>query len=90
MTEGINGDMSNVNLLVSSKDHERRIVDLEADMKAIKPIVYDTANAVKQIEKSVVRMTENSDKIRGYFLAALISGAVGIGYFAVKALMGVG
>lgn len=83
-------EMSNLEVSVKILDHERRLIEQEADMKAIKPVVYNTAASVKQIEKSVDKMTENSDKIRGYFLAALITGAVGIGYFAVKALMGMG
>lgn len=52
---------------VSIADHERRIDELEKDMKAVKPIVYDTASSVKQIEKSVEKMEKNSDKIKGYF-----------------------
>lgn len=89
MSEKQSGEMSNFEISVKIVDHERRLNEQESDMKAIKPIVYDTSSAVRHIEKSVEKMTENSDKIRGYFLAALISGAVGIGYFAVKALMGV-
>ncbi|MFP7201096.1 hypothetical protein SFC08_08975 [Lysinibacillus halotolerans] len=69
---------------LAQADHERRIVELERDMKTIKPIVYDTSNSVRQIEKSVEKMEQNSDKIKGYFLAAAISGVVGIVFIALQ------
>lgn len=82
-------EMDTFELSVKSIDTDRRLTGLEEDMKAIKPIVYDTASSVKQIERSVEKMTENSDKMRNYFLSGLISGAVGLAFFAVKALWGV-
>lgn len=69
---------------LAQADHERRIKELETDMKTIKPIIYNTSNSVKQIEKSVEKMEKNSDKIRGYFLAAAISGVVGIVFIALQ------
>ncbi|MEH6940763.1 hypothetical protein [Bacillus sp. JJ722] len=68
---------------VKIADHDRRIADVENDMRTIKPIVYDTASSVKQIEKSVGKMEQNSDKIRGYFLSAIIIGVVGLVFTAV-------
>lgn len=68
-------------------DQERRIKELEDDMKEIKPIVYDTSRSVKAIERSVEKMTENSEKIRGYFLNALIVGGLGILFFALQSLL---
>ena len=65
-------------------DVERRLQHLEGDMKSIKPIVYSTEASVKQIEKSVERMELNSEKIKGYFLAAAISGVVGIAFVAIQ------
>lgn len=76
--------MSEFQQAVSIADHERRIVELEKDMNAVKPIVYDTASSVKQIEKSVEKMEQNSDKIKGYFLAAAISGVVGVLFIALQ------
>lgn len=76
--------MNDFQQAVSITDHERRIVELENDMKNIKPIVYDTSNSVKQIVKSVEKMEKNSDKIKGYFLAAAISGLVGIAFIALQ------
>lgn len=69
---------------ITQADHERRIIELENDMKTIKPIVYDTSTSVKQIEKSVEKMEQNSDKIKHYFLAAAISGIVGIVFLALQ------
>lgn len=69
---------------VVNADHARRISELENDMKTVKPIVYDTASSVKQIEKSVGKMEQNSDKIKGYFLAAAISGVIGIVFIALQ------
>lgn len=54
---------------VTVADHERRLTELEKDVNTIKPIVYDTASSVKQIEKSVAKMEKNSDKIKGYFFS---------------------
>lgn len=71
-------------------EHERRIKELEGDMKEIKPIVYDTSRSVKAIEKSVEKMTENSEKIRGYFLNALIVGGLGILFFALQSWLTTG
>lgn len=68
-------------------DMERRVGKLEDDMKEIKPLVYDTANSARQIEKSVEKMLANSDKIRGYFVAAFVSGIVGILFIALRAYM---
>lgn len=76
--------MNDFQQAVSIADHERRIIELENDMKTVKPIVYDTASSVKQIEKSVGKMEQNSDKIKGYFLAAAISGVVGIVFIALQ------
>lgn len=76
--------MSEFQQAVSIADHERRIIELEKDMNAVKPIVYDTASSVKQIEKYVEKMEKNSDKIKGYFLAAAISGVVGIVFIALQ------
>ena len=88
MTEQQVGQLSNFEISLKLIDYERRIKVNEDDLKAIKPIVYDLASAVKQIEKSGNKMEENSDKMRGYFLSALVMGAVGIGFCAVKALWG--
>ena len=68
------------NQLLFNADVERRVESLESDMKRIKPIVY----SVKQIEKSVERMEVNSEKIKGYFLSAVITGIVGIVYVALQ------
>ena len=68
------------NQLLFNADVERRVESLELDMKTIKPIVY----SVKQIEKSVERMEANSEKIKGYFLSAVITGIVGIIYVALQ------
>ena len=68
------------NQLLFNADVERRVESLESDMKRIKPIVY----SVKQIEKSVERMEVNSEKIKGYFLSAVITGIVGIIYVALQ------
>lgn len=65
-------------------DHERRIKELEQDMKTIKPIVYETSNSVKQIEKSVEKMEQNSDKIKGYILVAVITGVIGMVFVALQ------
>lgn len=70
-------------------DHERRITEMEVDMKTIKPIVYDTSNNVKQIAKSVEKMEANSDKMRGYILAAVVTGVIGIVFIAIKSLLGI-
>lgn len=67
-----------------NQDNQRRIEELEKDMKTMKPIVYETASSVKQIEKSVEKMEKNSDKIKGYFLAAAISGGVGIVFIVIQ------
>ena len=69
-------------------DHDRRIDELESDMKNIKPIVYDTANTMKNIEKSVEKMEVNSDKMRGYFLSAVIVALVGLVFTAIKGYYG--
>lgn len=69
---------------VTVADHERRLKELEKDVSTIKPIVYNTASSVKQIEKSVEKMEQNSDKIKGYFLAAAISGVIGIVVIALQ------
>lgn len=69
---------------VQMLDHRRRIEELESDVKTLKPIVYDTATSVKSIAKSVDKMEVNSDKIKGYFLAAAISGVVGIVFIAIQ------
>ncbi len=37
-----------------------------------------------EIEKYVEKMEKNSDKIKGYFLAAAISGVVGIVFIALQ------
>lgn len=71
-------------------EQERRIKELEGDMKEIKPIVYDTSRSVKAIEKSVEKITENSEKIRGYFLNALIVGGLGILFFAFQSWLTTG
>lgn len=65
-------------------DHERRLQELEKDLSTIKTIVYNTASSVKQIEKSVEKMEQNSDKIKGYCLAAAISGVVGVLFIALQ------
>ena len=70
-------------------DHDRRIAEMEADMKTIKPIVYETSNSVKQIEKSVGKMEANSDKKRGYVQAAVVTGVIGIVFIAIKSLIGI-
>ncbi|WP_313891104.1 hypothetical protein [Psychrobacillus sp.] len=70
-------ELSTFQQAVKLTDHERRISDLENDVKTIKPIVYETSNSVKSIEKSVEKMEKNSDKIKGYFLAAAITASVG-------------
>ncbi|MEK4713491.1 hypothetical protein [Sporosarcina sp. FSL K6-5500] len=88
MTGAQLGEMSNFEISVKILDFERRMKEQESDMKSIKPIVYETSSAVKQIEKSVNKMVENSDKMRGYFLSALVAGGVGIAFFALKALWG--
>ena len=72
------------NQLLFNADVERRVESLELDMKSIKPIVYSTEASVKQIEKSVERMEVNSEKIKGYFLSAVITGIVGIVYVALQ------
>ena len=72
------------NQLLFNADVERRVESLELDMKSIKPIVYSTEASVKQIEKSVERMEVNSEKIKGYFLSAVITGIVGIIYVALQ------
>lgn len=69
---------------VTVADHERRLQELEKDVSTIKPIVYNTASSVKQIEKSVEKMEQNSDKIKVYFLAAAISGVVGVLFIALQ------
>ncbi|AVK85254.1 hypothetical protein C3943_17825 [Lysinibacillus sp. B2A1] len=69
---------------VTAADHERRLQELEKDVSTIKPIVYNTASSVKQIEKSVEKMELNSDKIKGYFLAAAISGVIGVVFIALQ------
>jgi len=73
---------------VKIMDHDRRIDELEADMKNIKPIVYDTANSVKNIEKSVSKMEANSDRMRGYLLSAVIVALVGLVFTAIKGYYG--
>ncbi|UNT53572.1 MULTISPECIES: hypothetical protein [Lysinibacillus] len=45
----MNEKMNDFQQAVSITDHERRIVELENNMKNIKSIVYDTSNSVKQI-----------------------------------------
>lgn len=75
---------NDVETAVTIMDHTRRLEELEKDMKTIKPIVYETSSSVKQIEKSVGKMEQNSDKIKGYFLAAAITGVVGIFFIALQ------
>jgi hypothetical protein len=58
-------------------------------MKTIKPIVYETSNSVKQIEKSVGKMEADSDKMRGYVQAAVVTGVIGIVFIAIKSLIGI-
>lgn len=74
------GDGTQVQLV----DYERRIKDLEDDVKALTPLIYGTITSVRQIEKSVERMEKNSDRIKNYFLAAAISGVVGIVFIALQ------
>ncbi|MEQ6048915.1 hypothetical protein U2I53_07745 [Lysinibacillus capsici] len=69
---------------VTVADHEKRLQELEKDVSTIKPIVYNTVSSVKQIEKSVEKMEQNSDKITGYFLAAVIRGVVGVLFIALQ------
>lgn len=83
MSEDIK-EVSTFQQAVAIKDHERRLMELEKDVNTIKPIVYNTASSVKQIEKSVEKMEQNSDKIKGYFLAAAISGVVGVVFLALQ------
>lgn len=92
MNEQNNDLMTPFQIAVKIQDHERRIKEQEDDMKAIKPIVYDTAGSVKQIERSVSKMEENSNKIRGYFLAAsitaVVGGAIGLVFFVIQSGIG--
>ena len=88
MTEKQSGEMSYFEMSLKLIDYERRIADTESDLKVMKPIVYETSSAVKQIERSVNKMLDNSDKTRGYLLSSLVAGAVGIAFFALKALWG--
>ncbi|KOS68384.1 hypothetical protein AEA09_07320 [Lysinibacillus contaminans] len=83
MSDDVKG-VSTFQQAVTAVDHERRLSELEKDVNTIKPIVYNTASSVKQIEKSVGKMEQNSDKIKGYFLAAAISGVVGIVFIALQ------
>jgi|GEM_PF-1309685 len=83
MSEDIK-EVSKFQQAVTITDHERRLMELEKDVNTIKPIVYNTASSVKQIEKSVEKMEQNSDKIKGYFLAAAISGVVGVVFLALQ------
>ncbi|KMN39552.1 MULTISPECIES: hypothetical protein [Lysinibacillus] len=69
---------------VTVADHEKRLQELEKDVSTIKPIVYNTVSSVKQIEKSVEKMEQNSDKITGYFLAAVIRAVVGVLFIALQ------
>jgi len=75
---------------VKLMDHGRRITELEADLKTIKPIVYETANSVKSIEKSVGKMETNSDKMRGYIQGGVVAGVLAIVFFAIKSMLGIG
>lgn len=84
-----NNELINFETTVKLMDHNRRIDDLEQDMKSIKPIVYETSNSVKQIQKSVEKMENNSDKMRGYILSAVVVGVIGIIFIAIKEMLGI-
>ena len=85
-----NKELNSLETTVKLIEHSRRLSDLEQDIKAIKPIVYETANSVKQIEKLVGKMEANSDKMRGYILAAVTTGIIGIVFIALKQTLGIG
>lgn len=78
--------------IAATLDVTRRLEKVEKDIEVIKPIVYNTSNSVKQIEKSVEKMEVNSDKIKGYFLASLITatvgGVVGVVFLTLKLSIG--
>ena len=82
-TEG----MTNFELALEVMDLKRQTQENKEDIKAMKPIVYDTANSVKQIEKSVDKMEKNSDRIKGYIQAGVISGILGIVFLALKSIL---
>lgn len=82
--------LNNFELSVSMMDHSRRITELEADLKTIKPIIYNTANSVRSIEKSVSKMESNSDKMRGYIQGGVVAGILAIVFFAIKSMLGIG
>lgn len=85
-------DNESVEKLAAAIDVTRRLEKVEKDIEVIKPIVYNTSNSVKQIEKSVEKMEANSDKIKGYFLASLITatvgGVIGVVFLALKLSIG--
>jgi len=70
-------------------NNNRRLDNLEGDMKTIKPIVYETATSAKQIEKSVKKMEKNSEHVRNTVVGGFIMGIIGIVFIAIKQLVGI-
>jgi len=70
-------------------NNNRRLDNLEGDMRTIKPIVYETATSAKQIEKSVAKMEKNSEQTKNFIVGSSISGVVAIVFVAIKQLFGI-
>lgn len=66
------------------REHERRLSDVEQDMKVIKPIVYNTSNSVNRIDDSVKEMKDTSKQIKMYVVSSVIVGIVGIVFMILQ------
>ena len=79
-TEGI----SNFELALEVRDLKRQTQENTDDIKTMKPIVYSTANDVKQIAKSVDKMEKNIDRVLGFVQSGVIAGIIGIIFLALR------
>lgn len=78
MTNENRGELSPFEVAFKMKSHEEKIAELEAEMKHIKPIVYETASSVKAINKSVSGIEENSRVIKNAVIGAIFSVLTGV------------
>lgn len=63
---------------------QETVKTLTKSMDKIEPMVYSHEQMMAIVTKSVQQMEQNSDKIKGYIMAAAISGIAGIIFLTLQ------
>ncbi len=83
---------------IDIRELQRRMEDVEGDVKTMKPILYDTVNSVKNIERSVTKMEEinnrqiaemvdNGKKIKMYVITAIVGGIISMAFMILQKIV---